>query len=641
MPLGSSPPEVGTLCWALRNAYKTNSDNYRLWPQLLQRTEGIFNASYNYISQGYYGAFTTVTSKRGNSTLTSLTTTQTWPLGYSLGPGCTLAVYSGIFEGEVPKFGAYCTQNGSTHSNTIIAIPTSKMLSSQWAVPLPYDAHLFQMITQISIGTTSFNYEDLESAAAQNVYNSQPWCASYTVSMWAKGILNATCPQTRPYEPILVVPSEVLRSIDTAWDSCSLDIHGLYDPPIPLSTAASVDVPSLTTPTILTSTAATPASSLQQVTASSTKTTSRESVIQSQSTSPGSALPSVINESSATTADGSSSSAVYQSSAIAPVSTISGDDPTASSVFQISIAPPDTTAVPGSPISTVTMVVSGTLAASDSTTIADTSAVPDLVSSGSAPLVITQTQSSTQGPIGAGTETGVGIVETETATLNALSVLSEALGTWTVSRVPSDNTRGSGTFAESSQVSNSAVTTAPDGSALGVTGKYPGTNTQSSSARQSLNSDSALQSQSAASGSTNGLSASAGSILISYHSTTSGGYADASSQAGTTATTRSTSSDGSDPYSSAGPPANRSTKTGIEVSVSGTSRGIESSEYSVPTPITASQTSLPIITTEAVGSTATPTSTVTAKTTSHSGAEKMASVRWLPAIITVLFCFIV
>ncbi|GAB7347441.1 hypothetical protein MBLNU459_g4360t1 [Dothideomycetes sp. NU459] len=249
--------------------------------------------------------------------------------------------------------------------------------------------------------------------------------------------------------------------------------------------------------------------------------------------------------------------------------------------------------------------------------------------------------SSTQGPIGAGTETGVGIVETETATLNALSVLSEALGTWTVSRVPSDNTRGSGTFAESSQVSNSAVTTAPDGSALGVTGKYPGTNTQSSSARQSLNSDSALQSQSAASGSTNGLSASAGSILISYHSTTSGGYADASSQAGTTATTRSTSSDGSDPYSSAGPPANRSTKTGIEVSVSGTSRGIESSEYSVPTPITASQTSLPIITTEAVGSTATPTSTVTAKTTSHSGAEKMASVRWLPAIITVLFCFIV
>ncbi|KAF2093401.1 hypothetical protein NA57DRAFT_81329 [Rhizodiscina lignyota] len=44
------------------------------------------------------------------------------------------------------------------------------------------------------------------------------------------------------YAPTLLMPLQV-RSLDAAWASCSLDLAGFYDPPLPLTTAAVLDTP--------------------------------------------------------------------------------------------------------------------------------------------------------------------------------------------------------------------------------------------------------------------------------------------------------------------------------------------------------------------------------------------------------------
>lgn len=164
-----------------------------------------------------------------------------------------------------------CKGVGGIYYSTILPIPTSSTLSSQWGAPYPYDAHLFQMMSQVYIGTASFDYADLRGPVPESIYSSQPWCAFYTVSRWASGdVSNVTCPQTRSYEPILVVPREVFNSVDPAWSTCSLDVRGLYDPPIALSVEASLAVPTVTAPGATTTIPPMPASLLQQVAASKT-----------------------------------------------------------------------------------------------------------------------------------------------------------------------------------------------------------------------------------------------------------------------------------------------------------------------------------------------------------------------------------
>ena len=55
------------------------------------------------------------------------------------------------------------------------------------------------------------------------------------------------CPRMLPYEPIIVVPTSILRSIDPSWASCGGDIRGIYDPPYPLSSNTIADLPVVTT----------------------------------------------------------------------------------------------------------------------------------------------------------------------------------------------------------------------------------------------------------------------------------------------------------------------------------------------------------------------------------------------------------
>ena len=51
------------------------------------------------------------------------------------------------------------------------------------------------------------------------------------------------CPIDTPYEPILVIPSSMLQSLDPLWATCSGDLRGLYDPPYALHGAAAAAAP--------------------------------------------------------------------------------------------------------------------------------------------------------------------------------------------------------------------------------------------------------------------------------------------------------------------------------------------------------------------------------------------------------------
>ncbi|KAI6851287.1 hypothetical protein KC332_g1524 [Hortaea werneckii] len=128
-----------------------------------------------------------------------------------------------------------CNDIGSTITDTIVPIPTDRQLSSVYGGTLPCDAHMRD--TQAWTATAPFTIEDLyQQPVPYSIYSSQPWCATYLRDRGCGG----TCPTTRPYEPILVVPEQILQDMQPAWSSCYGDIRGAYDPPIALQPATTV-----------------------------------------------------------------------------------------------------------------------------------------------------------------------------------------------------------------------------------------------------------------------------------------------------------------------------------------------------------------------------------------------------------------
>ncbi|KAI7598367.1 hypothetical protein KC343_g16422, partial [Hortaea werneckii] len=128
-----------------------------------------------------------------------------------------------------------CNNIGSTITDTIVPIPTDKQLSSVYGGTLPCDAHM--RYTQAWTATAPFTIEDLyQQPVPYSIYSSQPWCATYLRDRGCGG----TCPTTRPYEPILVVPEQILQDMQPEWSSCYGDIRGAYDPPIALQPATTV-----------------------------------------------------------------------------------------------------------------------------------------------------------------------------------------------------------------------------------------------------------------------------------------------------------------------------------------------------------------------------------------------------------------
>ncbi|KAI9691487.1 MAG: hypothetical protein M1822_007558 [Bathelium mastoideum] len=139
-----------------------------------------------------------------------------------------------------------CSRVGSSYSSTIVPITALNQLSSIW---VDGDA--------LGAQTAFFNLSDLNPPIPLSIYSRQPWCAVFSNEWYASpnsacqaatALPNNTactpvCPQTRPYEPILVLPSGVLQSIDPAWASCSLDLRGNYDPPYLLTPQAAAAIP--------------------------------------------------------------------------------------------------------------------------------------------------------------------------------------------------------------------------------------------------------------------------------------------------------------------------------------------------------------------------------------------------------------
>ncbi|KAI9693873.1 MAG: hypothetical protein M1822_003144 [Bathelium mastoideum] len=153
--------------------------------------------------------------------------------------------------------GNSCSAVGKAHNNTILPLTNTAQLSSIWSQ------------YQGGISTASFNFTDLNSPIPESIYSRQPWCAAWTSQMatydLAFGACNNTmqfwadqntcypsCPRTKSFNPILVLPSGFLNPIDPAWTSCQLDIRGVFDPPITLTPYASAAQP-VAAPTTATS----------------------------------------------------------------------------------------------------------------------------------------------------------------------------------------------------------------------------------------------------------------------------------------------------------------------------------------------------------------------------------------------------
>ena len=278
-----------SLCNALRSSYEARglSEN-----NALTTSNGI---------TGYSGGFQILTAAASGSEGLGMSfgTTQvtnlsvSWPKSSTLGVGCTLGcgscaitggtvqlIYwqqakststSDVGQSSVPKSNEVvvattlgtvftsptvyisladvhaadsCSSVGSTHGNTILPLTNTKGLSSVWAD------------WRHGISTALFNFTDLVTPIPTSIYTRQPWCAMWSSSMWAQdlnfGDCNGTitdytcypaCPRTEPYNPILVLPSGLLNPIEPAWASCTLDIRGVYDPPIYLTPYASAAQP--------------------------------------------------------------------------------------------------------------------------------------------------------------------------------------------------------------------------------------------------------------------------------------------------------------------------------------------------------------------------------------------------------------
>ena len=253
-----------TLCQTLRAKYESSA-------QLLWLEDGIDSDQ-----AGKVWTYTTYQN-------TSVVGFWAWPSATTLGPSCTLgcgscAITGGtvqllywpatevMTETATDSLTAYafgtsfvyptlyisygsvyasdsCGEVGTMQLSTILALPNSSALSSLY-------------VGENGIGTASFNISNLNSPVPSSVYCQQLQCNPGVPRISnpepphgnKKRFVSLTtdsysCSCNGPYEPILVVPSELLKSLDPSWASCSADIRGQYDPPHALTAAARAATP--------------------------------------------------------------------------------------------------------------------------------------------------------------------------------------------------------------------------------------------------------------------------------------------------------------------------------------------------------------------------------------------------------------
>ena len=368
----------GDMCNTIKDAY-VYQQNYVFWPSRANQYAPFF-------SNGYLGTFE-------NLTATDYNTSWYWPTSSTLGvPSCTLgcgrcAVTGGTVQllywpatatnnlsatgpvtlstdGTVLTSPTYyisyrsvyasdgCSGVGPTHYNTIVPIPASETLSSVFGGTVPCDAHF--RYTQEWLATASFNVTDMNEPVPFSIYSSQPWCATYQREHGCQ----SSCPTGLPYKPLLVVPHDVLRSMDPAWASCYGDLRGQYDPPSALHGVGSIAGPTVTAPgTIVSQTAsATPASSPSDPAAKPTTATAEPDSVPTTVQSGAGAGPSTDPEASTGSSQYTSEPPASTDSPPTTVQSGAGADPSTYAQgrpdsSQSTIEPPTSTAQQAAPAS--------------------------------------------------------------------------------------------------------------------------------------------------------------------------------------------------------------------------------------------------------------------------------------------------
>ncbi|KAI9695693.1 MAG: hypothetical protein M1820_008456 [Bogoriella megaspora] len=147
---------------------------------------------------------------------------------------------------------------GSIHLSTFLPVNTLD-LSSIWVdLQPPSDGGYPKQVTN----TASFNITDLNTPVPASIYKRQPWCADFGKKLSAVVLDSSVeydCPQTRPYDPILVVPLKSIQAIDPAWSDCAFDGRGSYDPPYDLQQAPLAAVPTSSSVNLMPTQTAAPA----------------------------------------------------------------------------------------------------------------------------------------------------------------------------------------------------------------------------------------------------------------------------------------------------------------------------------------------------------------------------------------------
>ncbi|KAH7085452.1 hypothetical protein BKA63DRAFT_485390 [Paraphoma chrysanthemicola] len=152
---------------------------------------------------------------------------------YAVLPGNT-TWYSGNVYVSLKGINAQCNWSGtsvevgSTQHGNVLTMAPSELLSlrATWG---PWTER-GSLASSIGYGNNlySFNFADLVSPYPWSAWAGLDYC-----------VVNKCSTMSGPYNPRIAVP-EAIRRLDPRWSTCDLDLGGLYDPPIALSSVGNM-----------------------------------------------------------------------------------------------------------------------------------------------------------------------------------------------------------------------------------------------------------------------------------------------------------------------------------------------------------------------------------------------------------------
>ena len=133
-----------------------------------------------------------------------------------------------------------CGLVGKSYNNVLVTLTDSAVVSSIAWTTARNELFWSLFSTDVEVqtfGPASFNYADLEWPYPPKAYSRQQVCAN------AAGLNVTWCDViTSPYEPTLVIPSEV-KTVDPLWADCGYYRYGVQDPPYALTSINAAAMP--------------------------------------------------------------------------------------------------------------------------------------------------------------------------------------------------------------------------------------------------------------------------------------------------------------------------------------------------------------------------------------------------------------